>query len=228
MRSDFEKTEAPKGALKKKNSPSRRAHTIFLAAAAVITLALIILAVIFLGGSGDEVVRYDNEGEIIELPEWIGEAHIPVNEFSRPGKRTDDIVGIVVHYVGNPGTSAEANRNYFAGLAISGATYASSNFIIGLDGEIIECVPLGEVAYCSNKRNNDTVSIECCHPDGSGEFTAETYASLVKLCRWLCDVYGIGSGGIIRHYDVTGKLCPLYFVEHEDEWESFLSEVYGN
>ena len=30
---------------------------------------------------------------------------------------------------------------------------------------------------------------------------------------------------MIRHYDVTGKLCPLYFVEHEDAWETFKSDV---
>lgn len=204
----------------------------------VIALAGVIFIVFSLfGGNGSdegevpEVSRYDNDGELIELPEWITEAHIPINEYSRPGTKTDDIVGIVVHYVGNPGTSAMANRNYFAGLADSGATYASSNFIIGLDGEIIEVVPLGEVAYCSNNRNSDTISIECCHPDEGGEFTVKTEESLVRLCRWLCEVYGIERDGIIRHYDVTGKLCPLYYVEHEDRWEAFKDNVfriYGN
>ena len=204
----------------------------FLTAALVIAL-VIVSAVILLSlenednGELPEVVRYDNEGDVIALPEWIEEAHIPVNEFSRPGKKTDKIVGIVVHYVGNPGTSAMANRNYFAGLADSGATYASSNFIIGLDGEIIEVVPLGEVAYCSNNRNSDTVSIECCHPDESGKFTAETEASLIKLSAWLSEVYGIERDGVIRHHDVTGKLCPLYYVEHEDEWEAFRDEVFA-
>ena len=30
---------------------------------------------------------------------------------------------------------------------------------------------------------------------------------------------------VIRHYDVTGKICPKYFVEHEDAWEQFKSDV---
>ncbi len=170
--------------------------------------------------------RLDNDGNVIELPDYIITDHLPINEYSRPGKKTDDIVGIVVHYVGNPNTSAKANRDYFASLAVSGATSASSNFIIGLDGEIIECVPLGEIAYCSNNRNSDTVSIECCHPDETGEFTPETYASLVRLCRWLTEVYGIEEDGIIRHYDVTGKLCPLWYVENENEWINFKNEVF--
>lgn len=205
-------------------------------AAAFVVICIFIAVFLILkwrSGGGEEnipedVVRYDNEGEVIELPEWITEAHIPVNEYSRPGEQTDAINGIVVHYVGNPNTSAMANRNYFAGLADSGATYASSNFIIGLDGEIIEVVPLGEVAYCSNSRNHDTVSIECCHPDESGKFTEATYNSLVKLCRWLTEVYGVERDGVIRHYDVTGKLCPLYFVEHEDEWEILKNDIFGN
>lgn len=195
----------------------------------VIVLAAVIVGVVaavFVLMNKTDVARLDNDGNEIEMPDWIITDLLPINEYSRPGTKTDKIVGIVVHYVGNAGTSAVANRNYFASLATSGDTYASSNFIIGIDGEIIECVPLGEVAYCSNNRNIDTISIECCHPDETGEFTAETYASLVKLCRWLRDVYGIEEGKIIRHYDVTGKLCPLYFVEHEDAWKSFLDDVF--
>ena len=30
---------------------------------------------------------------------------------------------------------------------------------------------------------------------------------------------------VIRHYDVTGKLCPLYYVEHEDAWQQFKADV---
>ena len=76
--------------------------------------------------------------------------------------------GIVVHYVANPGTTAENNRNYFENLKNNGDTYASSNFIVGLEGEILACVPVDEVAYASNNRNDDTLSIECCHPDETG------------------------------------------------------------
>lgn len=211
------------------NKKSINTKKLLVAAAVIIILSLAAVAFVLIENADrNNVERLDNDGVPIVLPDWITADHIPVNEYSRPGEKTDDIVGIVVHYVGNPGTSAAANRNYFAGLAMSGATYASSNFIIGLDGEIIECVPLGEIAYCSNNRNRDTVSIECCHPDDSGEFTPETYTSLVKLCRWLADVYDIEKEDLIRHYDVTGKLCPLYYVENEDEWLGFVDEVYSN
>ena len=30
---------------------------------------------------------------------------------------------------------------------------------------------------------------------------------------------------VIRHYDVTGKDCPKYFVEHEEAWNAFKANV---
>ena len=99
------------------------------------------------------------------LPDWITQDLLPLNDYSRPGRAMTAVNGIVVHYIGNPGTTARQNRNYFAGLSRSRETYASSNFIIGLDGEILLCVPIGEVAFASNDRNDDTLSIEVCHPD---------------------------------------------------------------
>ena len=30
---------------------------------------------------------------------------------------------------------------------------------------------------------------------------------------------------VIRHYDVTGKICPKYYVEHEDAWKKFIRDV---
>lgn len=150
---------------------------------------------------------------------------LDVNAYSRPGIETEGINGIVIHYTANPGSTAQENRDYFNDLQYTHTTEASSNFIIGLEGEIIQCVPTWEVAYASNERNFDTVSIECCHPDESGEFTDETYRSLVQLTAWHCMKFDLTEEDVIRHYDVTGKICPKYFVDHEDEWEEFRLNV---
>ena len=150
---------------------------------------------------------------------------LDVNPYSRPGISTDNITGVVVHYTANPGSSAQDNRDYFNGLQYSQATQASSNFIVGLEGEIIQCVPTWEVAYASNERNSDTVSIEVCHPDESGKFTQESYSALVQLTAWLCVKFGLTEDDVIRHYDVTGKNCPKYFVEDEDAWAEFKENV---
>ena len=141
---------------------------------------------------------------------------------------------MVVHYVGNPGTTAGQNRSFFAGLAAQTPveegqpdpnTYASSHFLIGLDGEIIQCIPLDEWSYCTSQRNRDTISIECCHPDEEGQFTEATYQSLLRLVRWLQEEFELSNEQIIRHYDVTGKECPRYYVLHPEMWEQFKTDL---
>ena len=167
------------------------------------------------------------QAEDVPVPDYVEKDYLTVNEWSRPGTELESIRGVVIHYVGNPGTTAQANRNYFESLS-SGeeGTYASSHFIVGLDGEVIQCVPLTEVAYASNTRNDDTVSIEVCHPDETGEFSPVTYARTVELTAWLCREFKLDpETDVIRHYDVTGKICPKYFVDHPEDWDTFRSDV---
>ena len=101
------------------------------------------------------------EAEDVPVPDYVEQDYLTVNQWSRPGTELEKIDGVVIHYVGNPGTTARANRNYFESLS-SGLenTYASSHFIVGLEGEVVQCIPLTEVAYASNTRNGDTVSVE--------------------------------------------------------------------
>ena len=97
--------------------------------------------------------------------------------------------------------------------------------MVGLEGEVIQCVPLNEKSSASNSRNRDTISIEVCHPDSSGKFNDETYAALVKLTAWLVETCGLEEDAIIRHYDITGKECPRYFVQDPAAWEQFKDDV---
>lgn len=150
---------------------------------------------------------------------------LDINEYSRPGTESDPITGIVIHYTANPGSTAQDNRNYFNSLQDGHGDYISSHFVVGLEGEIVQCVPTWEIAYASNERNHDTISIECCHADETGEFNKETYISMVKLTAFLCDKYNLTSEAVIRHYDVTGKNCPKYFVENEEAWKLFKADV---
>lgn len=165
--------------------------------------------------------QVENQGEEVGLIVDL----LDINSYSRPGILREKTNGIVIHYVGNPGSTAKQNRDYFEGLKDSKETKASAHFIVGLDGEIVQCIPSNEVAYASNNRNWDTIAIEVCHPDETGKFNEKTYQSLVKLAAWMANKYHIQNKNIIRHYDVTGKLCPKYYVEHEDAWEQLKKDI---
>ena len=150
---------------------------------------------------------------------------LTINPYSRCGDALTTVTTLVIHYVGNAGTSAMDNREYFEDLKDTHITSASSHFIISMDGEIVQCIPLSEVAYASNDRNNDTIAIECCHPEADGKFSDATYASLVELSAFLCKSFHINPQELLRHYDVSGKLCPLYYVEHPDEWQELKDRI---
>ena len=147
------------------------------------------------------------------------------NPYSRPQKALEKVNGIVVHYTANPGTSARQNRDYFNGLAETKKTKASSHFVIGLEGEIVQCIPCNEISYASNNRNSDTISIECCIEDETGKFNDSTYQSLIELTTWLMGRYDLTTDNVIRHYDVTGKDCPKYFVENSNAWSDFKTDL---
>lgn len=157
----------------------------------------------------------------------IEERLLTTNPYSRSGEKQNKIENIIVHWVGNAGSSAIANRNYFESLATSHKTYASSHYVIGLNGEIIRCISENEVAFHSGSysMNRKSIGIENCHPAWDGKFNENTYNSLVELCADICNRYGLSVNNIIRHYDVTGKNCPKYYVEHKDEWIKFKNDV---
>jgi N-acetylmuramoyl-L-alanine amidase len=162
---------------------------------------------------------------------------LTVNKFSRPGTPLKKISGIVIHWTGNAGSTAMANRNYFENLKdqAGNGIFASAHFIVGLPGEVIQCIPENEIAYHAGAQiytplalnylgtypNNCTIGIEMCHPDESGKFNNETLSSCLILVGELREKYKLTKKDIYRHYDVTLKNCPRYFVENADEWFKF-------
>jgi N-acetylmuramoyl-L-alanine amidase len=164
---------------------------------------------------------------------------LTANPFSRPGKGLLLVKGVVVHWVANPGTSALQNRNYFEGLKTQSlnnpkAVFASAYFIVGLQGEIIQCLPLDEMAYHAGAKvykaisrfghypNTCTVGDEVCHPAWDGQFTPETWTSAVTLAACLMKRFGLKpETGIWTHHGITRKDCPKYFVEHPEAFGRF-------
>ena len=192
----------------------------------LIVAIIVIVAVISNRNAKQEEVKAEVTATLYNPvePELDVELLTP-NKFSRPQIALEHVNGIVIHYTANPGTTARQNRDYLESLAQTQQTKASSHFVIGLEGEIVQCIPCNEISYASNDRNNDTISIECCIEDETGKFNDSTYQSLIELTTWLMGRYDLNASDVIRHYDVTGKACPKYFVDHEDAWEQFHKDL---
>lgn len=129
-------------------------------------------------------------------------------------------VGIILHYIGNPNTSASQNANYFSHLNAQ----TSVNYIVD-ESEIIEIIPPNMKSYGTSNGayNNRYIQIEMCHKDSTGVISELTIKNTVDLCRELIKKYSCAD--IIRHYDVTGKKCPLWYVEHPVEWEKLKKRI---
>ncbi len=184
----------------------------------VLPLAILLIALL---GFGIFRLFFSKPVKDLAVPSYVDVQIIPVDGVSRRGEKLSGIKNIVIHYVGNPGSTAQQNRDYYE----NPVSDVSSHFVVGLEGEVIQCVPLDEKSSASNWRNGDTLSIEVCHPDEGGQFSAPTYQSLVQLTAWLCQSYGLAGSDVIRHYDVTGKQCPVYYVQNETAWQQFITDV---
>ena len=139
---------------------------------------------------------------------------------------------IVIHYVGATG-GAEDNCRYFQ----SNYRGASAHYFVGHKGEIWQCVEDKDVAwhcgatrykhpYC---RNDNSIGIEmCCRKNlsnGTWYFTEETVKATVELVKELMAKYNIPIGNVIRHYDVTGKVCPEPYVRDAAAWNTFKASL---
>ena len=146
-----------------------------LCACSVLLLILAARAVWNRSGEKEE----EKKAQLQEEVSWEGAPPLDVqlltvNDYSRPAIPLEQINGIAVHYTANPGATAQQNRDYFENLKDSQQTQVSSHFVIGLEGEIIQCIPSSEMSYATNERNVDTLSIECCHPDETGKLKKAT------------------------------------------------------
>ena len=222
--------------MKKSKKTNIKKQILYLFAGGLLVLAVLCLVFSVMSFIHSHKNKSNNQtGELIDYskiqitrPELQVHLLTP-NKNSRPQIALNNIRGVVIHYTANPGSDAMANRDYFESRkdeADKLENKVSSHFIIGLKGQIVQCIPLSEEAHASNDRNDDTVSIECCHPDASGKFNKKTYHALLHLTAWLCMKYHLTKDDLIRHYDVTGKICPKYYVEHPRAWKTFKQDVW--
>lgn len=155
-------------------------------------------------------------------------------------RKKKDIKYIVIHYTANDGDHDEGNAHYFKHNIVK----ASAHYFVD-DDSITQSVPDNYIAWAVGGKkynntsitgggkfygkctNSNSISIELCDTirDGKIEFTAATVKQAVELTKNLMDLYGISKKNVIRHFDVTGKVCPKPFVEHKEEWENFKKKI---
>lgn len=168
----------------------------------------------------------------------ITKAHLTPNEYSRPQKPLLSTRAIVLHWVGNPSTSARANRDFWESRKDGGNGYGSAHLIVD-DREIIEAIPLFEMAYhvgaesytpfalefLSSYPNNCTLGIEMTHPDWTGRPSEDTWQRTVRLVADLLLSQRLKAHNITTHHAITGKDCPRWMVRHPAELERFRWDV---
>ena len=159
---------------KKKRKSRRKRYDMSRVWMALGLLALVLLVIVGVTRhQKNKAVSADSPVTLSEVDENRPELDVElltVNPYSRPGTALEKVNGIVIHYTANPGATAIANRNYFENLKDTHTTKASSHFVVGLEGEIVQCIPTAEIAYASNDRNSDTISNECCYKNEDGSF----------------------------------------------------------
>lgn len=82
-------------------------------------------------------------------------------------------------------------------------------------------------------KNNNSVSIEmCCYKDASDRWciTNDTYLSTVHAIKMVMAEYNIPADHVVRHYDVTGKMCPCvygFIAENGSDliWQKMKSDI---
>ena len=152
--------------------------------------------------------------------------------FTDANRGKGQIKYLVKHYVGATG-GAEANCRFFYD------TYrgASAHYFIDQDGEIWQCVEENDIAWhCGASsykhkecRNSNSIGVELCvkkDKDGKWYYTEATKKSAIALFAYLADKYEIDADHILRHYDVTGKICGEPDVRSGNKvWSKFKKDL---
>lgn len=153
-----------------------------------------------------------------------------VSNYSK-GRHTT-IKYLVLHYTANNGDTALGNCQYFSGANRN----ASAHYFVDEKGVYRSVRDMNVAWHCGSMngykhkycRNTNSIGIEMCSRiDSNGKFyiKEKTIANAIELTKFLMEKYDIPVENVIRHYDVTGKMCPKPFVEDEKLWLDFKARL---
>ena len=142
--------------------------------------------------------------------------------------RTQPVRYIVMHYTANNGDTAKNNCDYYHRV---GGLQASAHYFVDEHG-VMQSVRESDTAWhCGARaywhpecRNDNSIGIEMCsrkRADGSYYIKPDTVANAAALAKDIMQRYGIDTDHVLRHYDVTGKRCPMPWVDDPEQWVAF-------
>ena len=152
----------------------------------------------------------------------------PAADENYGGSRSAETIRyLVIHYTGNDGDSAANNAAYFQNHIVK----SSAHYFVD-DTTVYRSVPdlkiawaVGGTRYSDIREtggasmygvitNRNSISIELCDTvrDAAYRASEATLTNAVQLCRILMEQYQIPVSRVCRHFDVTGKHCPRYFL----------------
>lgn len=139
---------------------------------------------------------------------------------------------IVIHDTGNTGKGAGANNHflYFNG----GNRQASAHYFVD-SKEILQVIEDSNTAWhCGDTqkytnggatlkniaKNSNSIGIEICI-NSDGDYS-KSVANTIELTAHLMKLYNVPLNKVIRHHDVSGKLCPNTMSKNNWEaWRAF-------
>lgn len=185
---------------------------------AILILVLVVKVISALVSGDDGIIK--KAGDV-----KIEEKLLTVSNNTRSQQELSSVKGIIIHNTGEPGQTAEGMWNYYENLGKNGNISESIHFIIDNDGSIIQCIPCNEIAFHALSENSDSIGIQFCYVSEDGALSKKAYDSMVALVAALCKEYDLTSSDVKLHYDITGRLCPQYYVDNPELWQDFLSDV---
>lgn len=137
----------------------------------------------------------------------------------------------MLHYTANDGDSGLSNARYF-GQRLTPPV--SAHYFVD-DWGVTQTVPEEYVAYhCGAAayrhptcRNENAIGVELCDTrrDGTVAPSEQTLKNAAALVWELMQRHHVAVERVVRHYDVTGKRCPAYWVDRPEGFAAFQRRV---
>ncbi len=161
------------------------------------------------------------------------------SNYKKSNRKPDGSYYIVWHYTANDGDSSENNAAYFQTPNLN----TSANYFADDDSIILSVDPT-DIAYAVGgekwtdatdtgggrlygiAKNANCISIEVCDTKKDGVIypTEKTLNNAIELTASLMKTYGIPLDHVIRHFDITGKPCPIWALE-ESSWHNIKARI---